>query len=190
MQTQVRVSPGTTVAENIALMPKITRAELAALFCIEFNIQDVFRRLGIHHYDLTYSPNEDRIFTLPEDAKNSWASNWISIVLELGVMEPYADGSFKPDKTLKRYEYAMAIQSILVNLQHDLSIASKYVGEESRFPDVSSSHFAYNAMALAAERGIITPNKINGAYNPEGAVSGIEALEIIREFQNKISIQY
>ena len=32
--------------------------------------------------------------------------------------------------------------------------------------------------------GIII-QKINGIYNPEGVVSGIEALEIIREFQNK-----
>ena len=65
---------------------------------------------------------------------------------------------------------------------------TKYVGEKSRFPDVASDHFAYNAMALSAERGIITPEKINGVYNPHGYVSGLEALEIIREFQNKLSM--
>ncbi len=105
-------------------------------------------------------------------------------------MESYPDGNFKPDKTLQRYEYAMAIQAILINLQKDLSLAGKYIGEESRFPDVSSTHFAYNAMALAAERGIITPEKINGVYNPKGPVSGVKALEIIREFQNKLSIHF
>ena len=190
MQILVRVSPGTVVGESIAVMGKITRAELAALLCTEFKIEEVYNRFGIHHYDLTYSPYEKTELNLPKDATDHWANQWIILILELGVMEIYPDGQFKPDAPLKRYEYAMAVQSILVNLQKDREMARKYIGEKSRFPDVKADHFAYNAMALGAERGIITPDKINGVYKPEAPVSGLEALEIIKIFRNKLTINF
>jgi len=190
MQILARVAPGTVVGESIAVMKKITRAELAALLCTEFKIEEVFRRFGVRHYNLTYTPFDTTQFHLPTDIGEHWAKQWVEITLELGVMEVFPDGSFKPGDYLKRYEFAMAIQSILVNLQKDRTMARKYIGETSRFPDVKRDHFAYNAMALSAERGIITPQKLNGDFSPNSTVSGLEALEIIKTFRHKLTINF
>ncbi|MEE9465025.1 MAG: S-layer homology domain-containing protein, partial [Candidatus Neomarinimicrobiota bacterium] len=60
----------------------------------------------------------------------------------------------------------------------------------SRFSDVPSSHFAYSAMALCAERGIMKADLMTGRFNPTGQVGGADALLIIREVQNSLRITF
>ena len=60
----------------------------------------------------------------------------------------------------------------------------------SRFQDVTSSHPAYNAMALCSERGIMQADIITGRFQPNLAVSGADALLSIRTFQNALRITF
>ena len=65
------------------------------------------------------------------------------------------------------------------------------MGQESRFPDLRADNYAYNALALCLERGLLKiADRRTGAVNPEGPVSGAEALLAIREFQNSFRVEY
>jgi len=72
----------------------------------------------------------------------------------------------------------------------DESLATKYIGENSRFPDVPGTHFAYNAMALMVDRGIMSADKISGAFQLNKNMSGADALLAIRDFQNALRITF
>ena len=86
---------------------------------------------------------------IPNDSKGHWAETWIKDMIRYGVMNVEPDGNFYPDDSINRATYAMAVQRLLVVATRDESLETKYFGEpQSRFSDVPSSHFAYNAMAL------------------------------------------
>ena len=83
------------------------------------------------------------------------------------------------------------MQRILVTVTREPGLDTRYFGE-SRPPlsDVPSSHFAYNAMALAAERGIMKADMLTGQFNPGGKISGADALLIIRDIQGNLRITF
>jgi len=82
------------------------------------------------------------------------------------------------------------MQGIMILVTGDESLATKYVGEQSRFPDVSGTHFAYNAMALMVDRGIMNADKMSGAFKLNDPMSGADALLAIRDFQNALRITF
>ena len=81
-------------------------------------------------------------------------------------------------------------QGILTLITGDASLATRYVGEASRFPDVRGDFYAYNAIALNAERGIMPADSISGCFRPDDPVSGPEALLIIRQLQNAVRLEF
>jgi hypothetical protein len=112
-------------------------------------------------------------------------------VLKLGVFEVDPSGNFSPDQTVVRVDYAMAVQRILVTATRDAALETRYFGESpSRFADVPSSHFAYNAMALCAERGIMKADLMTGRFDPAGRVTGADALLIVREIQSSLRLTF
>ena len=101
------------------------------------------------------------------------------------------DGNFYPDDSINRATYAMAVQRLLVVATRDEGLETKYFGEpQSRFSDVPSSHFAYNAMALCAERGIMQADMMTGRFMPTGPVTGADALLIIRGLQSSLRMTF
>ena len=101
------------------------------------------------------------------------------------------DGNFYPDDNINRATYALAVQRLLVVATRDQSLETKYFGEsQSRFSDVPSSHFAYNAMAVCTERGIMQVDMMNNQFNPKGDVTGADALLIIRNLQNSLRMTF
>jgi len=101
----------------------------------------------------------------------------------------YPDHTFRPDELMTRAEFALLIQNILIMETHDESLATKYFGEESHFPDVNSSHPAYNAIVLCVNRGIMK-TKMDGSFGMTDYVSGADALLTIRDFQNALRMTF
>ena len=127
----------------------------------------------------------------PSDSKGHWAETWINEMTKLGVLQVSPDRKFYPDEEITRAEYAMAVQSLLVLATKDAGLETRYFGENpSRFGDVPSSHFAYNAMALCAERSIMQVDMITGRFNPSGTVTGADALLIIRGIQSSLRMTF
>ncbi len=181
-QKIVRARPGTLAGRKIATKEKITRADLAVLLVVELKIVDLIRR---------------RNSVMPENAASArdiygnWAEPWIKEVLKLGILEPGPDGKFFPSQNISRVDFAMLIQRILVLITRDMGLETRYLGESpSRFSDVPSSHFAYNAMALSAERGILKADIMTGKFSPRNEVSGADGLLILRELQNSLRLTF
>lgn len=194
-QKIVRARPGTDAGKKIAIKSEITRADLAVLFAEELKLVEIFERMAPPTGQATFQPPSavaagDQSVT-PKDVMGNWAEPWIVEMVQLGVFEVDPGGNFQPVDPVTRVGYAMAVQRILSTATHDPTLDTRYFGESpSRFSDVPSSHFAYSAMALTTERGIMRADMMTGRFNPGGHVSGADALLIIRELQNSLRLTF
>ncbi len=194
-----RAAPGTKVGAQIALVSEIDRADLAVLFIEELKLLDVLKQKQPKVYDTRFRPPDDPTQmqtskTVQTDAATDigdhWAKNWIEDIIKAGAIDVFPDHTFHPDEKIIRSNYAMFIQNILVAVTGDPSLATKYIGTPSRFPDVNASHYAYNAICLSVDRGIMKADTIDGAFRMSDTVSGADALLIIREFQNALRMTF
>ena len=124
------------------------------------------------------------------DIDNHWAKSWIAEIIAARGMEVFPDHTFRPDEKIARVDYAMLLQNILIMATGDESLATRYIGQPSRFPDVNPTHYAYNAVCLMVDRGIMKADKMTGAFYLKSHVSGADALLIIREFQNAMRLTF
>ncbi|HQO10219.1 MAG TPA: S-layer homology domain-containing protein [Clostridiales bacterium] len=193
-----RARPGTKIGAKVALLDEVGKAEIAVLFVEEMKIEQVLDKREKKEYNNEFSaPADPMKYTEGEQKKEAandiashWASSWIKIVLGKGVMENAPDHKFYPDKKITRAEYALMLLRVMVLISGDESLYTKHFGEEnSMFNDVRTDHYAYNAMAVCASRGIMKAN-INGEFEKDKTVSGAEALLIIRDFQNALSLTF
>ena len=192
-QKIVRAMPGTPVGKKVALKERINRADLAVLFSEELKIGVLFDRMPAQStgFQSPSQANQNTTIQIPTDSKNHWAETWIKDMIRYGVMNVEPDGNFYPDDKINRATYALAVQRLLVVATRDESLETKYFGEnQSRFSDVPSSHFAYNAMAVCTERGIMQVDMMNNRFNPTGDVTGADALLIIRNLQNSLRMTF
>jgi len=196
-----RAKPGTKIGAKIALIPKIDRADLAVLLMEELKLMTLIEKKRPKVYDNQFRAPDDPTkmdatkvtkMEAATDLKGHWAANWIKDIIKAQFpgLVPYPDHTFRPDEYITRANYAQVMQSVMIMVTGDESLATKYVGENSRFPDVRSSHFAYNSMALMVDRGIMKADKISGAFQLNKNMSGADALLAIRDFQNALRITF
>lgn len=193
-----RAAPGSKIGMKIALMPEIDRADLAVLFIEELKLMEVISKKKPKTYDTEFKPPTDptakpkttQAGSMPQDIEGHWAKSWIENVLSAGVIETFPDGTFHPDEKIIRSNYALFLQNILILVTGDESLATKYLGTDSRFPDVNSTHYAYNAICLTVDRGIMQADTMDGAFHMNDTVSGADALLIIRKFQNALRMTF
>ena len=194
VQKIVRAAPGTKIGAKIALIDKIDRADIAVLFMDELKLPQILERNRERQYDTSFKAPDDPMkyntpemtaHTGPTDIENHWAKNWIKEIVAIQGMEMFPDHTFKPDTIMTRAEFAILIQNILILTSGDQSLATKYIGEDSHYPDVNSAHYAYNAIALCVERGILK-TKMDGSFGLSDSISGADALLSIRDFQNAL----
>jgi tetratricopeptide (TPR) repeat protein len=196
IQMVERAAPGTVVGIKIALEEEISRGELAVLLLEELKLAElVLKRRPINDGANFQTPGDQANLSNPSEAVDIghyWAKPWIEEILALGVpgLELFPDHSFQPEQAVTRANYALVNQGILVLLSGDRSLSIRYVGESSRFSDVRSDFYAYNAIALSTERGLMAADKRTGHFYPERTVSGAEALLMVRELQNSFRMEY
>ena len=194
IQMVARAAPGTGVGIKIGLVAEISRAELAVLLLEELKIDVLLQKMGSDHGGNSFRSPKRQPEQIPRaaDIGQSWAKSWIEEVLALRVpgLELFTDQTFQPDHSLTRANYAMVNQGVLVLLSGDPTLATRYIGESSRFPDVRGDFYAYNAIALSTERGFMAVDKRTGKFFPDRTVSGAEALLTIRELQNSFRMEF
>ena len=189
LQKIQRAAPGTMIGKKIALVDQITRADIAALFIQELNIDEIFANKKV--FDTSFkSPEksfetEQIVKTAPAlDIADHVLRTDIEAVMGLGIkgLEPYPNHTFKPDEKIARAEYAMMIEDILIKVTKDPKVATKFIGSPSPFPDLRSDLPYYNAVMVSTTRGIMeTKDMTTGEFDPMGSVSGADALLIIRK---------
>lgn len=195
VQKILRAEPGTRVGKKIALVEKITRADIAALFMTELELDRILDKSKVKNYDNAFiAPEDSRTMQADVhtkvasilDCETHWARNFIQDVQHYRIrgLEPSPDHKFYPEQEISRGEFAFLIEDILMAVLGDQSLATKHIGgTESRFPDVNLSSPYYNAICNAVDKNIMDA-QLNGEFKALHPVSGSDALLIIRAIKD------
>jgi len=194
----VQAQPGTRHGRQIALVDRISRADLAVLYIEELNVVERLQRKE------AASAGPEVRFTAPPDPRaypegnpaeaaaisdieGHWAQSMIQDFVGAGLFEVMADHRFGPDEPVTRIEFAGTVQRLLYLATGDETLFSRYLGEqESHLRDLRTDHPYYGAAALCVERNIMQLDKITGDFHPKGNVSGADAALIIRDLKNAL----
>jgi hypothetical protein len=194
MQDIERAAPGSKIGMKIALIEKISRADVAALFISELDAANLIQKKRPKNYDTDFkAPTDSRTLEADKNVKmaeatdiaNNWARNFINDCVDLQIrgLEPYPDHTWKPDLLITRGEYAFMLEDLLIAILRDESLATKNIGAaQSRFPDVNASAPYYNAICNMVDKNCMTAN-IESEFKPLDPVSGTDALLVIRKLK-------
>ncbi|MBR6523332.1 MAG: S-layer homology domain-containing protein [Clostridia bacterium] len=95
----------------------------------------------------------------------------VTVLSALEILKGYEDGSFKPDATITRAEFA----TVVIRL---LGLADTATGGATIFTDVAADHWANGYIALAAQQGIVNGYG-DGRFGPEDPVKYQEAIKMV-----------
>ena len=176
-----RAMPGTEVGKKIARLEKITRADVAALFIQELDLERLFKikRRRISLSSVAYAGQ-------PTDYQNHILKADINSIISIGIrgLEPVGN-RFDPDKVITRANFAVMIEDILVKITGEEDLPNRFIGSSSPFKDVDSSYYAFNAIITCTTRGIMMAD-LNSYFKGEEPVSGADALLIIRKLKEQL----
>jgi tetratricopeptide (TPR) repeat protein len=191
-----RAMPGSVVGKKIALLEKITRADAAALFIEELEIDTLFKKRTPKKYDTAFQDPTKKfaageyVKTPPAtDIENHVLKADIDAVIAIGIkgLQPGPDHTFQPDKTITRAEFAMMIEDILIKITGDNGLATKFIGNASPFPDLRNDLPFFNAAMVCTTRNILeTKDVATGEFAPMEPVAGAEALLSIRALKTQL----
>jgi tetratricopeptide (TPR) repeat protein len=192
-----RARPGSEVAKKVALVDTLTRADAAALFIEEL------------HIDRLFAPKKtfDTSFKTPEEAARPAADSGpkasdigenvlatdIQAVLKIGLrgLTLYPDGTFQPKAPINRAEFALMMEDILIKATGDEALATRFIDSQSPFPDIRSDMAFFNAVMVCTSRNIMnTKDVATGEFDPQGTVSGADALLAIRQMKTLLKLDY
>ncbi len=192
-----RAAPGTKVGKEIALLEKINRADVAALFIEELNLDRLFEKRGSKTFDTSFkAPGKafeaEKVVAMEpatDVATHSLKAD-IDAVVKLGVrgLEPSPEHKFEPNKPITKAEYAVMLEDIMMKVTGDEKLATQFIGQKSLFPDVRSDVYYFNAAMVLTSRGILEADKMTGEFGASQAVSGADALLAIRMFKEALKI--
>ena len=191
-----RAMPGSIVGKKIALLEKITRADVAALFIEELEIDELFRKRTPKQFDTAFKDPEKKLVAgeyvkVPPatDIEDHVLKTDIDAVIAIGIkgLQPFPDHTYKPYKVITRAEFAMMIEDILIKITGDDSLATKFIGSPSPFPDLRSDLPYFNAAMVCTTRNIMETKDVStGEFDPQGSVSGAESLLSIRTLKSQL----
>jgi tetratricopeptide (TPR) repeat protein len=148
---------------------QLTRAELAAL-------------IGVRLAPLLV-PDPRLGAVVITDLRNQWAASWIVTVSRAGVMDPFANHAFQPGAPVRRVELAQTVGRLLARIAVLKPAKAKaWSGARLKFADLAPSHLAYPSASASIASGVLLPGP-DGAFQPNRAVSGAEAIDAIRRLE-------
>jgi tetratricopeptide (TPR) repeat protein len=193
-----RAAPGTEIGKKIALIDKIDRADVAALFDQEMNLEKLYTKRGVKTYDTSFkAPTESSTKMETEtstkiaaatDIADNWLMPSIETVLKLQIrgLEAGPNHKFEPDKLITKAEFAVMLEDILIKVSGDEKLATQFIGSPPLLKDVRPDQYFFNAAMVATTRGYLVADKATGEFRPGEPVSGADALLAIREFKNQL----
>ncbi|OPY87868.1 MAG: hypothetical protein A4E73_03521 [Syntrophaceae bacterium PtaU1.Bin231] len=190
-----RAMPGTITGKKIAVVERITRADAAALFMEELKIDGLYGKRTLKSFDTSFKD--------PAKAKEAAAKGPktaadiadhplkadIEGLLAIGVrgLEPYPDGSFRPNEIVDRASFAMMVEDILIKATGDNALATKFIGNTSPFPDLRADLAYFNAVMVVTSRGLMEVKDAGtGEFAPLNPVPGVDGLLVIRKMKEQL----
>ena len=101
-------------------------------------------------------------------AQDDWYASAVGIVSDAGLMCGYENGAFCPQKAITRAEFAMLA----------FRLEGKIETETPVFSDVSSEHWAAEAIAFTQQKGYLSGYE-DGSFRPEQNITRAEAVKVI-----------
>lgn len=196
MQRIQRALPGTLAGKKIALLDKVTRADVAALFMEEMKIDVLYKKRTVKTFDTSFKDPEAAKGAAPDNPTATDIADHplkadIEGILKVQVrgLEKFADGAFRPSETINRAAYAMMIEDIMIKVTGDNTLATKFIGSTSPFPDLRPDLPYFNAVMVVTSRGIMEATDITTAeFSPLKSVPGVDALLVIRKIKEELRI--
>ena len=102
------------------------------------------------------------------DMGSHWADVTIGKLIELGVINGYGDGTFRPDNTITRAEFSTIVRK-----------AFKYDEAEGNSFDDTSNHWAKNEVHTLVCSGVIDKAEYGDLYIPDKNITRIEMAKMI-----------
>jgi len=193
LQKVQRAMPGTTTGKQIALVERLTRADAAALFMEELKIDVLYKKRTPKTFDASFKDPEKAaakpVKITAKDIADHPLRTDIEGILQLGVrgLENYPDGNFHPGELVTRAAYAMILEDILIKVTGDNSLATKFIGATSPFPDLRADLPYFNAIMVVTSHGIMEAKDMTtGEFAPLSPVAGVDALLIIRKLKDEL----
>ncbi len=195
----LRAEPGTRHGKVIAMSPSITRGDMAALLIEEFHLDRLYKRdAPAAQYDKSFKPPnpefvppQERLREVPvaSDIEKHPLRIDIEAVIDLKVrgLEVSPQHLFYPDQTITRAEFALMLEDILIQVTRDRSLATRFIGDSSPWPDVREDAFYYNAARTLVSRNIMTvESRTRGEFGPQNPVHGADALLGLRILKDEL----
>jgi Tfp pilus assembly protein PilF len=188
----LRAMPESPVGKSIAVKKVITRADTAALLVEELKLDKVYEDMVRQGKNLPSTADVQRktgIPPVPSDVETHPLKPDIEIALQLNVngLGRLPDGSFGPEQPETRAGYAMIMGDIMVIIRQDPALKKRFIGKASPFSDIGNEDPFFNAVMLCTkETSIMEPG--TGIFNPEGPVSGADAVLILRKLREELGI--
>ncbi len=190
VQKVERALPGSRVGRKIAMVDSISRADAAALFISELQIDRLLSHNRGAKLDTGFRAPEDPLkvkhdapvrTSVASDIKGHWAENFIDDAVGLGIrgLQVHPDGKFYPNQALSRAEFAFLLEDALMIALNDRSLATKYIGSPARFSDVAATSPYANAIDDMVDKNILQ-GRADGTFGATEPVSGADALLAIR----------
>lgn len=201
LQKILRAEPGSTHGRVVAFAESLTRADVAALFIEELNLERLYERGNAKRFDTGFKApanskstttfKTDTLQTVPDvlDIKDHPMRADIEEILRLRVvgLEPDPAHNFHPDKTTNRAEFAMMLEDVLVKVTGEQKLKTRFIGQKSPFPDVRSDVPYFNAVQTVTSRSLLEPiNKVRGIFGPTKPVAGADALLALRVLKQEL----
>lgn len=112
------------------------------------------------------------------DIENHWAKSCILALAQQNIISGYPDGRFLPDATMKRAEFAAVMKRAFPN--------APAVRTPIEFPDVPSSHWAYQVVQWGYTRGFFSGSS-EGTFQPDLPITRLQVLLVLVSAQKLTS---
>lgn len=102
------------------------------------------------------------------DMGNHWANVTVGKLVELGILDGYGDGTFRPNNTITRGEFSKVVRT---SLKLDLVKGNSF--------DDTNNHWAKNEIHTLVQNGIIIRSEYGDNYEPNKNITRIEMAKMI-----------
>jgi tetratricopeptide (TPR) repeat protein len=148
----------------IGQSPAITRGELAALLGVRF--EDLLRNARPRQVVIT-------------DVRTHWAADWITLVAQAGVMEPFPNHTFQPRALVRRVDLAAAVSQVVALIASEKpELKARLTEARPTIADVGPGHLNYPAVATAVASEVM-PLLEGDRFQVSRPVAGVEAIDTI-----------
>lgn len=186
-----RAAPESAYGKRIAIVEKMTRADVAGLFIEELHLKELWQKRTKKKFDTSFKvPGKEFKTTVKVEAMTDIANHPlrtdIEIVTGIGIkgLEPFPDHTFKPNETISRSEYAIMLVDIIAKINGDSGLLKEFIGSKSPHPDLRGDEFYFSAVMVCTSRNImVVKDMSSGEFAPLDPVAGADALLALRKIK-------